>query len=338
MTAPPAFRVVASVHYTWGGGTEYWEFELPVDGVAGRMRSASEGDWRPWQELDDEQTESLASLCRDALRQPDPGPERPTLAIDGSMMELRLRAPGDEAVLEDRIVLGSWTSPHGEPPASPLLRLVARIFEGTWPDRAPVRRTGLPVTTAYFRPPDPRFANMAPPQWPGRSETGSLVLPLREARKGPRPEQRLLDGLAIVPKKELHLTLLSSGEANELAAHLPTLAWRDAFEAMDWTLDPSGKAVLLFENKAEGLDYSVVTPVDCPALNTFRQRLCEASGAFLLPTVPHVTLWTRPKGRGIGIRSTAQYQEFFVRELAPEEAASFLEGTVFARGPTTDTL
>ena len=186
--------------------------------------------------------------------------------------------------------------------------------------------------------PLPSFPTMRSPKWPGVSTTGSVILPLSEARCGPVGDRLELDRRPFVPKKELHLTLLSCGEANELGAYLPEESWREAFEALHWTLYPSRKAVLLQEHKATGIEYSVVTPVDCPSLNAFRQRLSEASGIHLPSTVPHVTLWTRPTGRGIGISSTDQYQEFFVRELDPQMAASFLEGTVFACMPDADTI
>ena len=338
MTAPAAFQLLASVHYTWGGGTEYWEFELPLDGEAGRMRSASERDWRPWFALDWAQTERLRLLCMDTLTQPNPGRERPSLLVDGSSMKLRLQGPGDGRPVEDSIALDASLNSRETPPTSPLLRLVAAIYWGEWPDRAQVRWDRQPIPSPSFSPPDPEFAGMRPPEWPGVSPTGSVILPLPEARWRAPAERLELDGLPFVPKKELHLTLLSSGEAKELVAHLPEEAWRDAFAALHWTLAPSGSAVLLHENKPAGLEYSVVTPVDCQTLNAFRQRLSEASGAYLSPTVPHVTLWTRPLGRGIGISSTEQYREFFARELAPQEAAGFLEGTVFDSTPQTDTI
>lgn len=337
MTTPQVFHLVASVLYPWTGNTEHWEFELPVEATTGRMRSACDGNWRPWHAMDIEQTQMLMSLCQATLAQPGPGLERPSLAIDGSAMKLRLRGPGDSAEVEDTIALDSGIR-HGEvQQTSPLLRLVAAIYRGKWPDRAPMVAARIEMQAVTAPPPDPLFATTRPPAWPGRSSTGSVILPLPQARKGLSPKPRVLDWLPVVPKHELHLTLLSAGEANELVAHLPEEAWRETFEALHWTLTPSGKAVLLHENKPAGLEYSVVTPVDCPALNTFRQQLSEASGAFLSPTVPHVTLWTRPMGRGIGISSTEQYRNFFVRELEAEAAAGFLEGTIFARIPETET-
>ena len=337
MTTPQVFHLVASVLYPWTGNTERWEFELPVEATTGRMRSACDGNWRPWHAIDAERTRVLISLCQATLAQPEPGRERPSLAVDGSAMELRLQGPGDGAQVEDTIALDAGIR-HGEAqPTSPLLRLVAAIYRGKWPDRAPMSPARIEMQAATAPPRDPLFATTSPPAWPGRSSTGSVILPLPQARKGLSPKPRTLDWLPVVPKHELHLTLLSSGEANEVVAHLPEEAWRETFEALHWTLTPSGKAVLLHENNPTGLEYSVVTPVECPALNVFRQRLSEASGASLSPTMPHVTLWTRPMGRGIGIRSTDQYRNSFLRELEPEAAAGFLEGTIFARIPDTDT-
>lgn len=337
MTSSHAFHLVASVTFLLSRTAKYWEFELPIDGTPGRMRSASDENWRPWHALDEEQSQSLRTLCRDTLAQPDPGQERPGLVVDGTDMQITLRGPGGGAVVEDSIGLSFWTPSAEGQPTSPLLRLVAAIYRGNWPDCAPTGPPRIELQAATAPPPDPLFATTRPPAWPGRSSTGSVILPLPQAREGLPPPPQVLDWLPMVPKRELHLTLLSSDEANELVAHLPEEAWKEAFDALHWTLSPSGEAVLLHENKPAGLEYSVVTPVECPALNAFRQHLSEASGAYLAPTAPHVTLWTRPLGRGIGISSTEKYREFLVRTLAPKEATSFLEGTIFARTPETDT-
>lgn len=92
---------------------------------------------------------------------------------------------------------------------------------------------------------------------------------------------------------------------------------------------PVGSRGPVARDKPAGLEYSVATPVGCPTLNASRRRFSEASSVYVSPTVPCLTPWARPMGRGIGIRSTEKHREFFVRELESQEARSFLEGTIF---------
>jgi hypothetical protein len=154
-----------------------------------------------------------------------------------------------------------------------------------------------------------------------------LALPTATS-SAPRRIAFLAD-VAFQAKAELHMTLLSTREAETLAGRLPELAWSKVFEGETWQMTPSGRVVLLQELKPPGLEYSLVTPVDCPSLNRFRVRLAAESGLNLPVTLPHVTLWIRPSGRGIGLASLAEYERCRVRELAPEEACPFLRGTGF---------
>ena len=165
--------------------------------------------------------------------------------------------------------------------------------------------------------------------WPGRSDSGSVLVTLPTAISSEPRQIVFLADLAFQAKAELHLTLLSTREAEALAGRLPELAWSKVFEGENWTMTPSGRVVLLQELKPTGLEYSLVTPVDCPSLNRFRARLAAESGLDLPVTLPHVTLWIRPSGRGIGLASLAEYERCRVRELGPEEACPFLRGTGF---------
>jgi len=184
------------------------------------------------------------------------------------------------------------------------------------------------MTLAPAAHPEPAcFGGMLTPGWPGRSESGSVLVPLPAVIPCMPGEPLFLNGLAFHAKDELHLTVLSTREAEALAARLPEWAWREAFEAEVWEMKHSVRAVLLHEHKPTGDEYSLITPVDCPALNRFRTRLATDAGLELPATLPHVTLWIRPFGRGIGLSSLAQYESCRVRELDPDEAAPFLRGT-----------
>ena len=165
--------------------------------------------------------------------------------------------------------------------------------------------------------------------WPGRSDSGSVLLALPTAISSEPPQIVYLADVAFQQKTELHLTLLSTREAEALAGRLPERAWEKVFEGETWTMTPSARVVLLQELKPTGVEYSLVTPVDCPSLNRFRARLATESGLDVPTTLPHVTLWIRPSGRGIGLASLAEYERCRVRELGPEEAFPFLCGTGF---------
>lgn len=330
--AGDAIRLTASVLHTWVGGTEHWDFELPCNRQPGRMRTGWSGKWRPWHSLTQAQSDHLADLCRETAANPELGDQRPVLFVDGSAMRLRLTVPG-ALDIEEMIPMNGWLDTADSAQLPSLLRLVAAVRTGEWPDRAPIegRRPILMGSVASPAKPGGEigFYEMTPPAWPGRSDTGSVILPLRDGRLRLHPDSLDVDGLPLRAKEEVHLTLLSSGEAEAVAAHLTVSAWEAAFNSLDWRLAPCGSAVLLQEKKATGLEYSIVAPVECPAVNAFRRQLSEASGVLLPDTVPHVTLWVRPGGRGIGISSQAQYQDCRVREWAPADAGRFLEGSAF---------
>lgn len=334
MTMPNAFRLEASVRHTWLCSTEYWAFELRLDGQPGRMRCGCNTKWQPWHTLSSERTAELIALCQATLANPDPGAERPTLAVDGSEMDIRLCGPGRGMSVVDSIPLECWPDPVRTSPTSPLLRLVAMINGRDWPDRAKLENRSplLSVVTTGARAPfnPTRTLELMPSAWFERSDTGSVLFRFPESGAPNPPRTQWLDGLMFESKPELHLTLLSSKEADALAAQLPEAAWGDALDSLDWTLRTSGKAAILKETKPTGLEYSLVIPVECPAVNTLRGRLSAMSGVALADTVPHVTLWVRPASRGIGIESVKQYNECLVRELEPGEAAPFLNGTPFA--------
>lgn len=337
MTESMAFHLIASVTSGWAWSTERWEFALPTGGQPGRMRVGCNERWRPWHPLSHEQSIELAALCRETLSQRAPSDKRHEIPVDGTAMQLRLQGPTGGPPLEGLVSLASLHAYLRGDPASPLIRMVAKIHDGPWPDTPPMEDWQPEVHEAP-EPGEEReaqvgFAGMTPPQWPGRSERGSVILPLPEARNAVPGETLVYRGLLFQAKDELHLTLLSAQEANAVAEHMPETQWREIFEARRWTLYPGGKLVMLEEeSNAGGPQYSLVTLMHCPALNEFRRQLSDASGVFLTNTQPHVTLWVKPGSRGIGITSVAEYRRFRVIELLPNEAAPFLGGTVFDLG------
>jgi hypothetical protein len=153
---------------------------------------------------------------------------------------------------------------------------------------------------------------MRPHPWPGRSDTGSVLLPVPVP---PPPEVLALPEGMFERKHEFHLTLLSSREAAQLATQLLETRWRAAFEQLDWSFALMTRRSLLAERHAEGNRLSVIAWAQCPALNAFRARLAEEGGVELPATLPHVTLYTAGSRRGIGLASMADFRQHCIRDL-----------------------
>ncbi len=153
---------------------------------------------------------------------------------------------------------------------------------------------------------------MQPCLWPGRSDTGSVLLPVPVP---PPPDVLALPEGIFERKHEFHLTLLSSREAAQLATQLPETHWRAAFEQLDWSCALMPKRSLLAERHVEGDRMSVIAWAQCPALNAFRARLAQESGVELPATLPHVTLYTVGSKRGIGLASLADFRQHYLRDL-----------------------
>ena len=156
--------------------------------------------------------------------------------------------------------------------------------------------------------------------WPGRSATGSVILPLGTDLLDHLPSRWALPEAALVRKSEVHLTLLSTKEAEALAARLPEPEWAKAFCTESWAMTPLERFDLLREERPpEPTRFSIIRHVDCPSLNAFRERLAQASGLALAATLPHVTLYTAGHERGIGLASLADHERFRMRTLALAE-------------------
>lgn len=157
--------------------------------------------------------------------------------------------------------------------------------------------------------------------WPGRSATGSVILPLHIDLES-HPAILSLPEITLRRKAEAHLTLLSTREAGLLARCLPEAEWWSAFDGEQWDVGLIDEFELLREERAsEPTRFSVIRHLHCPALNAFRRRLAEAAGMDLAETLPHVTLYTAGHERGIGLSSLADHARFRIRPLARAEWA-----------------
>ena len=487
----PMFTVAAHISHTWSFCSEHWEFELSAEGGDSRMRTGSQGHWRPWHWLPPGQADALRAACAAGWAEPSLGERRPTLAVDGQALSLTLQGPGPAPPVVDSIPMSlSRREPGTGPDFPPLLSLALQVMDTDWPDKATLENngwrgdrkppapgkvgppvamlaafdvghytvwlddhpvalrvgepqprlarlmaehgvteaalltadnpfgqprpdadnargresleqllsaarcthlpgecasaegqwreparlclglaaaqarglaewfqqaawlhidaTGTPrleacryyppnrhwhpqwpaiVADALDSPLDPAFAGMTRPAWPRRSLTGSVILPLPEAAWNDRDTVINLPEASLSPKRELHLTLLSTREAAELAERLDVAAWQQAFEAQHWTLEPTGRACLLHDTKDGRPIHSVIAVVDCPALNRFRAALAQASGVELADTLAHVSLYDTH--RSIGLSSLAEFEARLVRDLTASECGRLMRKTIF---------
>ena len=158
-----------------------------------------------------------------------------------------------------------------------------------------------------------------PMKWPGRSTTGSVILPLHLDLES-CPATLSLPEITLRRKAEAHLTLLSTREAELLAGHLPEAEWQNAFDGEQWEIGLLDEFELLREERgSEPTRFSVIRHLHGLALNAFRQRLAEAAGMGLAETLPHVTLYTAGHERGIGLSSMADHARLRIRALARAE-------------------
>jgi hypothetical protein len=153
--------------------------------------------------------------------------------------------------------------------------------------------------------------------WPGRSSTGSVILPLGHTLL-PWLQPIRLPEVDLSPKGELHITLLSTREADEVSRSAPKSEWEEIFEQQPWRLELTGQAFLLGEDKPFGKAWSVVAELEDASVNAFRRALSQASGVSLPATLPHVTLWVAGGDRGIGLGSRAEFNQRMVREMRLE--------------------
>ncbi|MBB1060734.1 hypothetical protein [Marilutibacter spongiae] len=161
----------------------------------------------------------------------------------------------------------------------------------------------------------------ARPRWPGRSARGSVVLALADEVFAGLPSDCVLPECRMVRKREFHLTLLSSQEAAAVECGLPVQAWATRFEVLDWSLRLTGEAWLLHESTQDGEAWALAACAACPALEAFRDSIARASGVPLPRAPAHVTLFTTPGSRGIGLPSRAVFRALRVRPVLQAPSA-----------------
>lgn len=164
-------------------------------------------------------------------------------------------------------------------------------------------------------------------RWPGWSPERTLVLPVPVAAWAAPAAGVTLDGVALEPKRELHVTLVGGALGRELHSALAPArlerASRDAFQAQDWTFARSGRWLLLRKASGEAgksdAFHSVIECIGMPAMVRFHAALGVLLGRQLPAPPPHVTLFTAGKAGGIGVASLRQLRAYVVREVGSAE-------------------
>ncbi len=162
---------------------------------------------------------------------------------------------------------------------------------------------------------------------PVRTDSGAVILPLPWSVAPDLAPRLSLPEIELVAKDELHLTLLSSADADRLDS---ATGGRDAWRALLGAGDPDAWRVtlgdawwLLRADKAEGPAWSVVALADCPAFTRFRARAAQATRDAIAADAPaHVTLYVAGDPRGIGLPSGAEFERCRVRRLSARERMS----------------
>ncbi|MGV8940806.1 MAG: hypothetical protein ACOH1P_04605 [Lysobacter sp.] len=155
----------------------------------------------------------------------------------------------------------------------------------------------------------------------------TLVLPIAPAQWRPPRVGVVLDGLALQPKAELHITVVGNALGCELREAMAEafLAGRlgDAFACRHWDFRRTGLYLLLrkpFNDEGrDGIAHSIIELVELPAMAPFHHALGRLLGRQLPVPPPHVTLYTAGRDRGIGVASGRRLRALTQRPVPAAE-------------------
>lgn len=154
---------------------------------------------------------------------------------------------------------------------------------------------------------------------PAWTDAGTLLLPVPPATWPPPAAPLRLDGIAFVPKRELHVTLVGRALGAAVRdAGLRAMAL-SACAGLDWRFVRL-HAWLRLEKRAGGRRrHSIIELVDLPAMAALHARLGAALGRALPVPPTHVTLYTAGDERGIGVPDAAMLARCTVRPVDAAE-------------------
>ncbi|MGH8073488.1 MAG: hypothetical protein ACREO4_05375 [Lysobacter sp.] len=152
----------------------------------------------------------------------------------------------------------------------------------------------------------------------------TLILPIPPGQWSPPITSVTVDGIALDPKPELHITLIGSALVRELRAAFGDSRARTVVAAgygeQDWHFDRTGDYLLLRRPIAgRRFAHSIIERVELPAMAPFHRGLGRVLGRELPLPPPHVTLYVAGRSRGIGVASEAALRTLRLRPVAPAE-------------------
>ena len=150
---------------------------------------------------------------------------------------------------------------------------------------------------------------------PGWTAAGTLLLPIAPAA-WPLPATPLsLDGIAFMPKRELHVTVV--GRA--LGAELDEAGLHDAVASacapLDWRFVRRGQWLRLQARTGGRRRDSIIERIELPALAVLYATLGALLGRQPPAPPAHVTLYTAGDERGIGVPDAAVLARRTVRRV-----------------------
>jgi len=168
-----------------------------------------------------------------------------------------------------------------------------------------------------------RNASVKSTPWPGLTARRTLVLPVPRREWALPSDARIIDGMAFVPKRELHITV-AGREAVATVERVHGKACveavlREAFAVCDWRYRRTHRYLRLRRPQPPAPDAgSIIEPLDLPGLAEFYRALAAAGCDLPVPPA-HVTLWTHARPRGIGVADEAALAESYVRDVSAHE-------------------
>lgn len=145
-------------------------------------------------------------------------------------------------------------------------------------------------------------------RWPGWTAQHTLLLPVPPGDWAPPDAPVTVDGIALFPKRELHITVVGKAlgrtlQSAEDAGRIPRDAVREAFRREDWAWSRTGRTTLLHappERAGGPRRHALIEHVDLPAMARFHASLGRLLGRALPVPPPHVTLYVAGT-EGIGL-------------------------------------
>lgn len=151
----------------------------------------------------------------------------------------------------------------------------------------------------------------------------TLILPIPPDCWAPPTAPITVAGLALMPKPELHITLIGRALGAELQATFGQAVAAGmvskAFAAGDWSFARSGRYLLLRKTDPAGIAHSIIELIALPAMAALHTALGRHLGRQLPVPPAHVTLYTAGRDNGIGVASPRRLRALTLRPVPAAE-------------------